>query len=191
MSKRMVYRMAGVGVIMAAIATLGLATAVSAQSNLLDDLTPQNAPQNTPQSTPPASTDPQNTVQLTVVVDGLQTAEGSVCIKVFAPGQGFPNGEDGMVRRECLAIAPPAPDQSGVPFTATFGDLPIGNYAIALYHDRNNDQQLNRGPFGMPSEGYGFSNNPVIRTGPPNFGEASVLAVGNNTTIQVQLRYPG
>lgn len=172
---------------MAAIATLGLATAVSAQGNVLADPTPQSAPQ----GTPPGNSSPQSTGQLTVVVDGLQTADGRVCIKIFANGQGFPNGEEGVVRRECLAIAPPAPDQIGVPFTATFTDLPAGSYAIALYHDLNGDQQLNRGPFGIPSEGYGFSNNPASRTGPPNFGEASVLVVGSNTTIQIQLRNPG
>ncbi|HEY9647246.1 MAG TPA: DUF2141 domain-containing protein [Chroococcidiopsis sp.] len=183
----MVSRMAGAGVVMAAIATLGLTTAVSAQDNPPNEPTPQS----TPQSIPPAHPSPQTTGQLTVVVDGLQTAEGRVCVKIFASGQGFPNGEEGMVRRECLTIAPPAPDQIGIPFTATFGDLPAGSYAIALYHDLNGDQQLNRGPFGIPSEGYGFSNNPASRTGPPNFGEASVLVVGSNTTIQVQLRYPG
>ncbi len=38
-------------------------------------------------------------------------------------------------------------------------NLPVGSYAVSLFHDRNQDGVLNRGELGIPSEGFGFSNN--------------------------------
>jgi uncharacterized protein (DUF2141 family) len=43
----------------------------------------------------------------------------------------------------------------------------VGNYAIALYHDENNNKKLDRNFIGIPREGFGFSNNPPVRLGMP------------------------
>jgi uncharacterized protein (DUF2141 family) len=42
----------------------------------------------------------------------------------------------------------------------TFDKLPQGgNYAIKVYHDQNNNGQLDKGIFGQPVEGWGVSND--------------------------------
>ena len=64
-----------------------------------------------------------------------------------------------------------------------------GNYAVALIHDANADGILNSNSFGMPTEGFGFSNNPLILTGPPKFNNAAVAVAGANTDIQIKLQY--
>lgn len=51
-------------------------------------------------------------------------------------------------------------------------NLEAGKYAIAIYHDQNNNNKFDRF-LGLPSEKYGFSNDAKIFFGPPNFEEAS------------------
>ncbi|MBD3882694.1 DUF2141 domain-containing protein [Phormidium tenue FACHB-886] len=119
---------------------------------------------------------------LTVEVDGLKSQEGQICINLFASSRGFPSNRQEALQRQCEAIAT-------IPMTFTFNDLQLGNYAVAVYHDANGDEVLDRNELGMPIEGYGFSRNPVVRTGPPEFGDSAVLVAGSSTSIQIQLKY--
>ena len=49
-----------------------------------------------------------------------------------------------------------------------FSNLDKGDYALRFFHDQNNNGKLETNLFGMPVEGYGFSNNAQ-----PNFGPVS------------------
>ena len=40
-----------------------------------------------------------------------------------------------------------------------------------MIHDENKNEKLDFNDAGMPIEGYGHSNNPAKRPGPPNFDE--------------------
>lgn len=46
-------------------------------------------------------------------------------------------------------------------------------YAVIVSHDLNANGKLDRNLLGIPSEPYGFSNNPSTRFGPPGFDKAS------------------
>ena len=50
--------------------------------------------------------------------------------------------------------------------------IPLGKYAITIFHDVNNDAKLNTNFLGIPKEPYGFSNNPESHFGPPGFKQA-------------------
>ncbi len=56
-----------------------------------------------------------------------------------------------------------------------FDNLYSGSYAIAVWHDENNNQKLDTNILGMPIENYGFSNNKFGTFGPPDFDEVAVL----------------
>jgi uncharacterized protein (DUF2141 family) len=121
---------------------------------------------------------------LTVEVDGLQNQRGQLCVKLFERSQGFPDSNEGAVKRECVKI-------TEVPMKLNFKGLPSGSYAIAVFHDINGDGKLNRNSMGMPTEGYGFSNNPApSRSGPPAYGKAVFLLAGPDTVIRIQMKYP-
>ncbi len=122
------------------------------------------------------------TSSLSVAVNGFNNQEGQVCVSLFANSQGFPNNRKKVVQRQCTKI-------TSIPVTVTFANLTAGSYAAAVIHDSNGDGTLNRNDLGMPIEGYGFSKNPAIRTGPPKFNESAVLVAGPNTNVQVQLQY--
>ncbi|MBL0686563.1 MAG: DUF2141 domain-containing protein [Sulfurospirillum sp.] len=70
----------------------------------------------------------------------------------------------------------------------TFQDVPNGTYAISIFHDENENEILDKNFFGMPKEGYGFSNN--IR---PTFRgatfEESKFDVKNSQIIKIIIGY--
>ena len=62
-----------------------------------------------------------------------------------------------------------------------------GVYSISLFHDENNNGVLDtKGFFGIPSEPYGFSNNPSTTFGPPSFEKCTFL-VNKDKQIYIEL----
>jgi uncharacterized protein (DUF2141 family) len=41
----------------------------------------------------------------------------------------------------------------------TFTNLPKGSYAVSVYQDSNDNEQLDKGFLGIPKERFGFSND--------------------------------
>jgi uncharacterized protein (DUF2141 family) len=68
----------------------------------------------------------------------------------------------------------------------TFKDLEKGTYAIKLFHDVNNNGKMDTNMFGIPQEGYGFSNN-VGKFGEPDFIDAA-FAVDGISAIEIIVR---
>jgi uncharacterized protein (DUF2141 family) len=120
--------------------------------------------------------------KLTVAIDGLRNQAGQVCLNLFSKSQGFPNDRKQALQTQCVEV-------TEIPLMVTFQNLPTGSYAIAVYHDANQDNQFNRNSLGMPTEGFGFSGNPKVLTRAPKFGESVVLVAGENTTVPIQLQY--
>jgi uncharacterized protein (DUF2141 family) len=129
------------------------------------------------------------TGRLTLEIMGLENTDGNVCIKLFSGSEGFPNQDDSAVLKECVPIED-AEDTEDIEMTVTFDDLPYGSYGVALYHDENGDEIFNRGAFGIPTEGYGFSNDAPATGAPARYEDAIFLLAGQNTTLQINVRYP-
>ncbi|MGI0494173.1 DUF2141 domain-containing protein [Alkalinema pantanalense CENA528] len=120
--------------------------------------------------------------ELVVEIDGLKNQKGQVCLSLFSSSKGFPSNGNQAIRSQCAKITNDTPRIS-------FNNLRAGSYAVAVLHDANSDNQLNRNAFGIPTEGFGFSRNPAIRAGAPKFSEAAVVVAGPNTSLQVQMKY--
>ena len=66
-------------------------------------------------------------------------------------------------------------------------NVKTGVYSISLFHDENNNGVLDtKGFFGIPSEPYGFSNNPSTTFGPPSFEECTFL-INEDKQISIKL----
>lgn len=62
-----------------------------------------------------------------------------------------------------------------------------GIYAISVFHDKNLNNKLDTGLFGIPLEKYGFSNNAKGFAGAPSFRSASFKVNGKEElTIKLQ-----
>ena len=76
---------------------------------------------------------------------------------------------------------------SGKEVTIVFDNLKKGDYAVSVYHDKNDNQEMDSNFMGIPSEPYGFSNNAMGTFGPPSFEKAKV-SVDENKSAVINLR---
>lgn len=76
---------------------------------------------------------------------------------------------------------------SGSQETVTFTDLTPGTYAIKVMHDENDNDELDLGAYGIPAEGYGFSNNPQVMR-EATFEEAAFEVGEDGAEITIQMR---
>jgi len=70
-----------------------------------------------------------------------------------------------------------------------FEDIPPGTYALAVIHDENMNGKLDTQWLGIPTEGYGFSNDVRARFGAPSFTAASVPYDGETLDLTISLHY--
>jgi len=70
-----------------------------------------------------------------------------------------------------------------------FEDIPPGTYAMAVVHDENMNAKLDTNWLGIPTEGYGFSNDAKGVLGPPSYSAASFPYDGQNLDLTISLHY--
>ena len=70
-----------------------------------------------------------------------------------------------------------------------FEDIPPGTYAIAVIHDENMNGKLETNWLGIPTEGYGFSNDARGMIGVPSFSAAGFPYDGRNLDLTMSLQY--
>ena len=132
----------------------------------------------TPTATPSAS--PTNALDIEVI--GLRTNSGQVGCSLFNDAQAFPR-DDSKVLHHIWA-----PIHTGKA-VCEFTDLAPGQYAAVVFHDENGDHQFNQNAFGMPEEGYGFSNDAASLFAPPDFKSAAFNYNGQHLYIVINIRY--
>lgn len=65
-----------------------------------------------------------------------------------------------------------------------------GWYAVAAYHDADGNHKFNRNAIGIPTEGFGLSNNPPTPLALPSLSASRFQARAGDNTIHIRLRYP-
>ena len=87
---------------------------------------------------------------------------GKLYIQLFRGEENYQTGEALMA----MAVAPNSDTA-----TVRFSDVGPGEYALRFFHDENNNGELETNLFGLPTEGYGFSNNAKPSFGPVSYQE--------------------
>ncbi|MEO7082183.1 MAG: DUF2141 domain-containing protein [Flavobacteriales bacterium] len=72
--------------------------------------------------------------------------------------------------------------------SCSFEGITPGTYAIKVFHDVNENGELDTSWIGWPQEPYGFSNDAPVNTGPPPFKLASIQVKEGNQTERIRLR---
>ena len=65
----------------------------------------------------------------------------------------------------------------------------VGKYAVVVYHDENDNHKFDRNWVGLPTEGFGVSNNPSLFLAAPSFEESAFEVNGQVTHVDVELKY--
>ena len=72
--------------------------------------------------------------------------------------------------------------------TIIIHNLKSEEYFVNYFHDENENKKLDTNWLGIPSEGYGFSNNALSTFGPPSV-EDRLFNINKNTTIVLTINY--
>jgi len=116
--------------------------------------------------------------QLVVVVDDVRNSAGSIHVEICT--------ENNFLRK-CLYSGDATATKGRT--AVTFEGIPKGVYAAQVYHDENMNHKLDRGLFGVPKEGVGFSNDFKIGLRAPRFTEAAFRYSGGDQQVVVHLKY--
>ena len=124
----------------------------------------------------------KDTVTITIMVEGLRNGSGSVSVALFEETDYFPDDEP------FKAVEVSASASGSVELVIE--DVPNGDYALAVMHDENDNGDIDMNEYGMPMEGFGFSNDAMGDMGPPDFDSAAFTA-DEDTDLTVNIRYVG
>ena len=69
-----------------------------------------------------------------------------------------------------------------------FRKVPSGHYAISIFQDRNNNQTLDANFLKIPRERFGFSNNPRLKMGGPQYEDCSFMKGPGTDSLTIELR---
>ncbi len=117
--------------------------------------------------------------KIKVEISNIKKEVGVIYIGIYNIAETFPKA-DVVFEKEIKA------QSSTVNYT--FTNIPVGNYAVAVYHDEDEDGKIDRYFFGMPSEHYGFSRNPSV-FGLPDYKLCSFkLEEKKIVTIKIKLK---
>lgn len=107
---------------------------------------------------------------LTARVERVKADKGPVFCDLFNAADGFPGASPiigGSIRLQ--ASAEPV---------CVWRDLPSGSYAVSVIQDENSNGSLDLNTFGVPTEGYGASNNVLPATSAPRFTDSTLTLDG-------------
>lgn len=128
------------------------------------------------------NTNTADKIDITVTIQGLRSGNGTIGVALHNEDSDFPEDEGIELKKVSL-------DGSG-DVEVTFKNVPAGDYAVAVMHDENSNGDIDFNEYGMPTEGFGFSNDAMGDMGPPDFDDAAFTAE-DDTDISVSLIYMG
>ena len=149
----------------AVLAGLGMATASPAQAA-------------------PNCAGPASDTWINVTVDNVRNGSGLMAVTLYAD-----ESRKFLVRHGSMYVGR-VPASAPVTKMCLFVPKP-GVYAIAVYHDEDASQGINRGGMlGIPTEGFGFSNNPPTIASLPAFRSVRLHIAKTNLSTRITLKYP-
>jgi len=158
--------------------SLSLAVAIAP----LHGLSAQEAPPRTQGAEATAAPEAApETASLELVITNLQDSGGTLYIGLYDRASDFPEW-DAQIRQARLEV-------NGARLVATLPDVPPGRYAVAAFHDQNNNGRFDQGLFGIPLEGFGFTRDPTVIFDAPVFDEAAIQVTPPKTRMTFRMRY--
>ncbi len=117
---------------------------------------------------------------LTVTILNIKGNDGEIVIGMYNNKESFPL-DDKQYKLISIGL-------DSLQGSYTIKDLQGGEYAVALFHDRNSDKICNTNFLGIPKEGYGFSKNFRPKLSAPKFEDCK-FELKENLAITIKLIY--
>lgn len=117
----------------------------------------------------------EKTFAIEVVIPKISNNNGTVIFGIY-------NSEGNFNKRVALQNITSSIENNST--KVTFKNIPTGTYAIACYHDSNDNKKMDFDGY-MPIEDYGSTNN-VMRMGPPQFNDAKFEVNDKDLTFEIK-----
>ena len=118
-----------------------------------------------------------------VKILNIRNSTGTVDCALFDSPDGFP--ENALRSAKYVMVLKIQEAQA----TCDFENISSGTYALAVIHDQNMNGKLDTNIFGIPTEGYGFSNGAKALLHAPSFSAASFHYDGGSLDLTIRLHY--
>ncbi len=120
--------------------------------------------------------------EIKVVMTDFRIDKGNAKIALFNSKEGFPYDNKKALKLDKVKIKNEKAE-------TVFKNISYGIYAIAVYHDENDNNKFDENWLGIPREGYGTSNNvnPAMRA--PDYDEAKFELNSRNNEIHIIIKY--
>ncbi|HEX7967688.1 MAG TPA: DUF2141 domain-containing protein [Stellaceae bacterium] len=137
---------------------------------------------------------PAQAGDLKVTVEGVRSNSGTIMIGLYDGAEGFNiaikhSTEAGLLNDKGRLVGVAIRAATGAE-SIIFTRLSPGRYAVIVFHDENDNGRLDENPWGVPIEGYGFSNDAQGLLAAPSFDSAGVTLDGADEAISISLIYP-
>lgn len=103
--------------------------------------------------------------RLLVTINGFPAVSGYAMVALFDSEAAYKSDEDRACYSQRIKL-------TRTQVRLVFEDLDSGWYAMAIFHDANSNNVLDKNKMGIPKESYAFSNNVRGLFGPPSFDKA-------------------
>jgi uncharacterized protein (DUF2141 family) len=134
---------------------------------------------------------PSPASNLKVTIEAVRSDAGTIMIGLYDTSDGFlaaikHSTEVGLLNDKGRVVGAALRAAAG-PQSIIFTQLGPGHCAVIVFHDENDNGRLDENPWGVPSEGCGFSNDAEGLLGSPSFGAAGVSLDQADKSIVISL----
>ena len=117
---------------------------------------------------------------VTVKVTNIKSSVGNMRIAFYKKGSDFPKeGSITYAKEEKIS-------KTGE-MVFEFNDIPYGEYAIAIFQDKNKNKKIDKNFVGYPTEPFGFSKNFKPKFSEPKYSDCNVMISSSNSTVTINL----
>ena len=119
----------------------------------------------------------QTNNKIIVKVEHINSAEGTINVAIF-------NSEKTFLKTPFLSKSADAKTGEMI---FEFEAVPNGEYTISIYHDMNENGELDKNLMGIPNEPYGVSKEGKSMFGPPSYQDALFTVENINVDLKISL----
>lgn len=123
---------------------------------------------------------PALAADLVVDIEDIQAQGGRITVFLFDSEDAWKGTRDALGLRR---VHPDGTTRRQV----RFDGLRAGRYGVFVLHDRDGNGRFDVGPLGIPRDGYGFSNNPLVFRR-PGFERVAFVLPASGARIRVRMK---
>jgi uncharacterized protein (DUF2141 family) len=122
----------------------------------------------------------QSRPEFTLKIENVKQTKGMIRVAFYKKANDFLEDKSIVFAKEFKV------NQKGE-VSATWSDVPYGEYAFAIYQDKNGNKKLDKNIVGYPNEPFAFSKNVKPKFAAPDFEDCKIVFSSNNSIFTLKL----